>query len=73
MPTESTMSHYDPLAILRFALAQGDRALAELLIEHFAFSRTLSRRTMRELAGLAPAREGRSVNALALLLGLDSP
>ena len=68
------MPYPDPLPILRFALAQGDRALAELLIEHFADSRTLSWRAMRELAGLEPARsDTRSVRALSVLLGLDPP
>jgi hypothetical protein len=64
----------DPVPLLRFALASGDRALAETLIRSFARSTTLSARAMRELAGLdtgtslAAARVYRS---LVLLLGLD--
>ena len=66
----------DPVPLLRFALASGDRALAETLIRSFARSPTLSARAMRELAGLddgvdrapPPVAHYRS---LVLLLGLD--
>lgn len=48
---------FDPVPLLRFALSSGDRRLAETLIARFADSRTLSRRAMRELAGLGSAHE----------------
>ena len=60
----------DPLPLLRAALDCGDRALAEALIERFAASRTLSRRAMRDLAGLEPAAPARTYEALVLMLGL---
>ena len=64
----------DPVPLLRFALASGDRALAETLIRSFARSPTLSARAMLALAGLdtrASASATRTYSALVLLLGLE--
>ena len=63
-----------PVPLLRFALASGDRALAETLIRSFAGSPTLSERAMRALAGLdsdAPGAATRAYRSLALLLGIE--
>jgi hypothetical protein len=64
----------DPVPLLRFALASGDRALAETLVCRFARSPTLAARAMRDLAGLEATRSraaDRSYRSLVLMLGID--